>query len=91
MSTTEIKRSTKDLQAIFDELSPKCDEIKMGYEKNKALIEQVLSGVEVEYHQCLVYVDFIIPLQESWNITKIEYNKIIEAIANFDEALKQHS
>jgi hypothetical protein len=89
MNSNKAKTTAMELKAILELYAPKCDEIKMALRKNEALIEQAMAGEDINYHLCTVYIGFIRPLQENWDLSESEYKRVISAVAAFDEALKE--
>lgn len=86
----QIKITAIELKNTFEELSLKSDAVASGYKPNLNVIEQALAGENIEYHLSTVNLGLIRVLRDSWDLNEAEFKKLLSAISNFDEALKEH-
>ncbi len=85
----EVIESAKELKSTFEELSLKSDAVMSGYNQNKEVISKAIQGVEIAYHLSTVNLGCLRVLVDDWDLERSEYNKLLSALATFDEALKK--
>ena len=87
----DVVTSAKNLRTTFEELSKKSDAVKSGYKQNQELIKKAIKGVEIPYHFNIVNVGCLRVLDDDWDLERGEYERLLTALASFDEALKNNS
>ncbi len=81
--------SANELKNTFEELSVKSDAVASGYNQNKEVIFKAIQEAEISYHLNAVNLGCLHVLADDWDLERGEYNRLLTALANFDEALKK--